>query len=130
VTEVPTNEEVRLMTVKLNDRAYEHAKKLINEGKFLYDQRDAWSEHQPSTSKENEFIQRHGFPEYGKWYLAINDDYKDDTKRHYEFPYGDFENAHRCAILTAESRAGQYKHFDVENAAAHLHGMMEATQKT
>ncbi|MGC1298430.1 MAG: hypothetical protein WA869_25670, partial [Alloacidobacterium sp.] len=49
-----------------------------------------------------------------------------DTKRHYEFPYGDFEKAHRCRILTAESRAGQYKHFDVENAAAHLHGMIDA----
>jgi hypothetical protein len=62
----------------------------------------------------------HGFFEYGKWYLAINDEYGEDTKRHYEFPYGDFEDAHRGGILTAESRAGQYKHFDVENAAAHF----------
>jgi hypothetical protein len=114
------------MTVRLNNRAYEHAKRLINEGKFVYDQRDAWSEHQPSAQRENEFIERHGFFEYGKWYLAINDEYREDTKRHYEFPYGDFEDAHRCGILTAESRAGQYKHFDVENAAAHLHGMIDA----
>jgi hypothetical protein len=28
-----------------------------------------------------------------------------------------------CAA--AESRAGQYKYFDIENAAAHLHGMMD-----
>jgi len=42
------------------------------------------------------------------------------------FPYGDFKRVHRCAILAAESRAGQYKHFDIENAVAHLHGMMEA----
>src|ERR1700731_4090638 len=31
-----------------------------------------------------------------------------------------------CGVLTAESRAGQYKHFDIENAAAHLHGMVDA----
>jgi hypothetical protein len=68
---VPTNEEVRLMAVRLNNRAYEHAKRLITEGKFVYDQRDAWSEHQPSASKENEFLERHGFFEYGKWYLGV-----------------------------------------------------------
>ena len=50
---------------------------------------------------------------------------KEDTKGRYEFPYGDFEKVHRCGVLTAESRAGQYKHLDIENAAAHLHGMIE-----
>jgi hypothetical protein len=29
-------------------------------------------------------------------------------------------------VLAAESRAGQYKHFDIEKAAAHLHGMIDA----
>jgi hypothetical protein len=48
----------------------------------------------------------------------------------FKSPYGDFENVHRCGVLTAESRAGQYKHFDIENAAAHLHGMMEASKDT
>jgi len=28
-------------------------------------------------------------------------------------------------VLAAESRAGQYQHYDIENAAAHLHGMLE-----
>jgi hypothetical protein len=31
---------------------------------------------------------------------------------------GDFENVHRCGILAAQSRAGQDKYLDVENAAA------------
>jgi hypothetical protein len=31
-----------------------------------------------------------------------------------------------CGVLSAESRAGQYKHLDVERAAAHLHGMIDA----
>jgi hypothetical protein len=33
---------------------------------------------------------------------------------------------HRCGVLAAESRAGQYRYFDIENAAAHLHGMLDA----
>jgi hypothetical protein len=44
------------MAVRLNNLAYDYAKRLINEGKFVWDQRGAWSEHQPSTPKENEFI--------------------------------------------------------------------------
>ena len=55
------------MTVKLNNRAYDHAKGLIQEGKFVFDERDAWSKHRPSARKENEFIQRHGMTEYGRW---------------------------------------------------------------
>jgi hypothetical protein len=114
------------MAVKLNHAAYEHAKQLIREGRFVFDERDAWSEHQPSAQQENEFLQRYGFAAYGRWYLGINDEKRAQTKGHYEFPYGDFTNAHRCGVITAESRAGQYKHDDIENAAAHLHGMIDA----
>jgi hypothetical protein len=114
------------MAVKLNRRAFEHAKELIDDGKFVFDERDAWSEHQPSAQQENDFIERHGFEEYGKWYLGINDARPKDTKGHYEFPYGDFKKVHRCGVITAESRAGQYKHFDIEKAAHHLHEMIDA----
>ena len=114
------------MTVKLNDRAFEHARGLIKEGHVVIDERDAWSEHQPSTKQENEFIEKHGYGEFGKWHLGIDDERRENTKGRYKFPYGDFENVHRCGVLSAESRAGQYKYFDVENAAAHLHGMIDA----
>jgi hypothetical protein len=108
------------MTVKLNGRAYEHATRLIEEGKFIDDEREAWSDHHPSTQMEKEFIDNNGFSEYSKWFLAINDEYHQDKNRHYEFPYGDFETVHRCGILAVQSRAGQDKYFDVENAAADL----------
>ena len=113
------------MAVKLNNRAYEYAQELVKQGRAVYDERDDWSEHQPTAAQENKFIEEHGFAEYGKWYLGINDEMDEDTKGHYEFPYGDFEKVHRCGVLAAESRAGQYKHFDIENAAAHLHGMID-----
>jgi hypothetical protein len=114
------------MAVKLNRRAFDHAKELVSDGRFVFDERDAWSEHQPSAQEENDFIERHGIEEYGKWYLAINDDRPEDTKGRYEFPYGDFRKVHRCGVISAESRAGQYKHFDIENAAAHLLDMIDA----
>ena len=116
------------MAVHLNRRAFNHAKELINEGKFVLDERGAWSEHQPSAQKENEFIQRHGFDEYAKWHLGIDDEEREHTKGRYKFPYGDFENFHRCGVLSVESRAGQYKYFDIENAAAHLHGMLDVVK--
>jgi hypothetical protein len=113
------------MAATLNRRAYEHAKELITEGRFIFDERDAWSEHRPSAEEENEFIRLHSFAEYGKWYLGLNDEKPEETKGHYEFPHGDFKDVHRCGLLSAERRAGQYQHHDIENATAHLHGMLD-----
>src|ERR1700733_10887876 len=85
------------MAVTLNRRAFEHAKELINEGRIVLDERDAWSEHRPSAEEENEFIRLHSFAEYGTWYLGLNDEKPEETKGHYEFPDGDFKDMHRCA---------------------------------
>ena len=112
--------------MKLNERAYDYAKKLIAEGKFVLDDRDDWSEHQPSTQDENRFIEEHGMDEYALWHLGINEDQPAENKGRYRFPYGDFAAVHRCGVLAAESRAGQYKHLDIERAAADLHGMLDA----
>ena len=59
------------MAATLNRRAYEHA---INNGRFVFDERDVWSEHRPSAQEENDFIHLHGYAKYGKWYLGINDE--------------------------------------------------------
>ncbi len=114
------------MAVRLNRKAFEQAKALILEGQHVYDERDAWSEHRPSAAAENDFIRAHGIDAYAKWYLGIDDEKPADSKGAYEFPYGDFKNVHRCGILSAESRAAQYKHEDIVSAVAHLHGMLEA----
>jgi hypothetical protein len=114
-----------VMAVKLNRRAFEHAKQLVAEGHFVDDGRDAWSEDQASAEDENKFIEEYGFGAYGKWHLGVDDGEPEDTKARYKFPYGDFQRAHRCALLSAEGRAGQYKHGDIELAAAHLKGMMD-----
>jgi hypothetical protein len=102
------------MATKLNKRAFEHAKNLISKGKCIQDEKDKWTN-----------LQKMSMSEYGKWYLVIEDDEGENNKGHYKFPYGDFENVHRCGLLAAETRAGQYKHTDIENAVAHLHGMLD-----
>jgi hypothetical protein len=114
------------MAVKLNRRAYDHARSLVKERRVVIDDRDAWSEHRPSAQQENDFLAEHGFGEYARWYLGVEDSAAPDTKGHYKYPYGDFKDVHRCGVLSAESRAAQRDHEDIEKAAAHLHGMLEA----
>jgi len=115
--------------VTLNIGAFEYAKELIKEGQVIADGRGAWGEHQPSAEAENEFIRLHGFGEYAKWHLGIDDRYAENTKRRYRFPYGDFKNIHRCGVLAAQSRAGQYQYHEIENAAAQLKAMIDMTRK-
>ena len=62
------------MAVKLNRTAYDHAKRLVEEGEVVLDERDDWSEHQPSAATENAFIEEHGFGEYSKWHLGVDDE--------------------------------------------------------
>ena len=117
------------MLVILNKTSVEHAKRSVEQGRYVFDEKDKWSEHQPSGKEENEYIEKHGFEEHGKWYLGVDTDEKEDTKGRYKFPYSDFAKVHRCGVLAAENRAGQYKYNDIETAAAHLHGMIDATRK-
>jgi hypothetical protein len=115
------------MAARLHRGGYEHARALIAQRRVTLDERDEWSEHQPSAEEENRYIEEHGIAAFGKWFLGVDDELGSDAKGHYKYPYGDFETVHRCAILSAESRAGQYDHDDIRSAAAHLHGMLEAT---
>jgi hypothetical protein len=117
------------MAVKLSERSFEFAKKLIDEKRVVLDVMDDWSEHEPSTQQQNEFIEKHGYGEYGRWFLGVDDEEGEETKARYKFPYGDFENVHRCGVIAAEVRAAQRKYTDIEVAAAHLHGMLDELGK-
>jgi hypothetical protein len=117
------------MAVTLHRSALTHARNLVKQGKAVRDERDAWSEHQPSAAKENEFIRRNGWREYGQWHLGVDTAADEETKARYKFPYGDFSRVHRCAVISAESRAGQYKYLDIERAAAQLLRLLGAGSK-
>jgi hypothetical protein len=114
------------MAVKLHRPGYDHARRLVEAGSVVLDDRDAWSEHRPSAQAENAFIQEHGWEAYGRWHLGVEDERDRETKGRYKFPYGDFKDIHRCGVLAAESRAGQRNYAEIEHAVAHLHGMLEA----
>ena len=76
--------------------------------------------HHPNRAAENEFIRVHGFSQYARWHLGIDERHPENTKARYKFPFGDFENLHRCGLLAVRSRARQFGHPDIEAAAAQL----------
>ncbi|GAA1839503.1 hypothetical protein [Agromyces salentinus] len=108
------------MAIRLNETALRNARSLVRDGKVERDERDDWSEHAPSADEENAFIEEHGWTEYRHWHLGIDDDANEETKEAYSFPYGDFRKVHRCGVISLESRAGQYDHDDVRDAAKKL----------
>jgi hypothetical protein len=108
------------MTVTLNQRAYERAKELIDEGRFVFDERDAWSEHQPSAMEESEYIRLHGFAEHGKWCLGVNSEKPENTKGTISFPMGISRMSTAVAYSLGKAVPAKYQHYDIENAAAHL----------
>jgi hypothetical protein len=116
--------------LKLNEDALALAVQLVKQGYFIADGKGAWSEHRPPTDEENEFIRLHGFSEYAKWHLGIDERYAEKTKQRYKFPYGDFKNVHRCGVLAVQSRAAEYSYSEIENAAAQLRQMIEATRNS
>jgi hypothetical protein len=74
--------------VKLNERAFEHANALIIDGRFVHDDRDGWSDHQPSAADENRFIEAHGIQEFGRWCLGVDNDEGEDTTGRYSASTG------------------------------------------
>jgi len=117
-------------SVRLNPIALAYAKQLVADGRVVIDRKGAWAKDRPSTELDNEFIRVHGFSEYAKWHLGIDDRYRENTKRRYKFPYGDFKNVHRCGVLAVQTRAREYRYSEIENAAAELRAMIQAHAKS
>jgi len=117
-------------SVRLNPIALAYAKQLVADGRVVIDRKGAWAKDRPSTELDNEFIRVHGFSEYAKWHLGIDDRYRENTKRRYKFPYGDFTNVHRSGVLAVQTRAREYRYSEIENAAAELRAMIQAHAKS
>ena len=106
------------MPVQLNRTAVEHARHLVENDQYVKD--SDWSEAQPSTKDENDFLDRHGWDAYAKWHLAEDTDENEETKGRYKFPCGDFHRVHRSGLVAAKQRAGEWDYADVEEAADRL----------
>jgi len=94
------------------------------------DKKNDWGDHQAAAQQENDFIRDHGFTEYSKWHLGIDAMHVQNSKARFKFPFGDFKNIHRCALLAVKSRAHQYGYSDIEQAAVRLLEMMESKKRT
>ena len=112
--------------VKLNEGAFTYAQQLITQGHIALDKRTEWGDHHPTGQNESDFIRDHGFAEYEKWHLGIDVTHAQKTKARYKFPFGDFKNIRRSALLAVKSRAHQFGYPDIENAAARLLQMMDS----
>jgi hypothetical protein len=115
---------------KLNQTALESCKELIRRGRVIIDKKGAWGQHQPSSEEENEFIRLHGFEEYAKWHLGIDEGRSEATKARYKFPCGDFKNVHRCAVLAVKNRAAQFNYDEIEQVASDLLQLIEMQQSS
>ena len=116
-------------TTRLNENAFAYAQELITQGHVLLDKKNEWGDHHPTTQQDNDFIRDHRFAEYSKWHLGIAPTHAQRSKARFKFPFGDFKNIHRCALLAVKSRAHQYGYSDIENAAERLLEMMERTTR-
>ncbi|MFD5225277.1 hypothetical protein ACFWHT_06595 [Microbacterium sp. NPDC058342] len=114
------------MVTRLNKDALAHARALLERGDVVRDERDDWSEHAPTTDEENAFIEEHGMAEFARWHLGEDTDASEGTKGRCTFPYGDLSRLHRCAVISAESRAGQYDHDSIEKALKDLLAEIDA----
>ena len=113
------------MAVRLNKRSFDHAVDLIAERRVVLDDRDAWAEHRPSARAHDEFIAANGWAAYARWHLGVDEARPSQTKAHYRYPYGDFQDVHRCATREAESHAGARGYEEIVRAAEFLSGMLE-----
>jgi hypothetical protein len=116
--------------MKVNPEAVKHAKRLIEDGKYVTD--TDWSESQPSAQDENKLLEKHNWSDYSQWFLGLDTDENEDTKGRYKFPYGDFKQVHRDGVIAAKQRAAQNDYAEIEKAADQLLDMIdkrEAKQK-
>jgi hypothetical protein len=116
-------------TIRLNENAFAYAQELITQGHVVLDKKNNWGDHHAAAQQENDFIRDHGFAEYSKWYLGIDATHTQNSKARFKFPFGDFKNIHRCALLAVKSRAHQYGYSEIENAAERLLEMVERTRR-
>jgi hypothetical protein len=112
--------------MNVNKQAVKKAKDLIKKHQYVID--SDWSEAQPSSDDENKFLDRHDWDDYGQWHLALDSSGTDETKDHYNFPYGDFRRVHRSGLIAVKQRAAQNDYWEVEQVADELLEMLDKTK--
>jgi hypothetical protein len=111
--------------VRLNRVSFEFAKSLIQDGHVVTGTEKPWSASTPSAEDANHFIGKFGWPQYAKWHLGVSESLRETTKHRYKFPFGDFTNVYRSALVAAKTRAAQTHHNDIRDAATELLALID-----
>lgn len=117
---------------EVNKKAVAHAKRLIDKHQYVLN--SVWNQAQPSAEAGNDYLERHGWDEYGAWHLGLTVGANDETKARYAFVFGDYRRVHRMGLIACVYRAAEWNHKDVELAAhkllQHLDEVHAATKKS
>lgn len=113
------------MRVTLNPEAFEHAKRLIADARYVADEAAASRAHRPPVELENEWLLERGDEAYTLWHLGVDHDEHHDPKAKYVYAYGDFEDVHRCALADVARRARAASHVEIEQAARELERLID-----
>ena len=106
------------MKYSVNDAAVARARRLIDGRQYVLD--SDWGDVQPGADRENEFLKRHSWEEYGEWHLGLTDGASEETKARHAFVYGDFRRIHRTGLIACHYRAAEWRHKEIELAAHDL----------
>lgn len=106
--------------------AFEYAKKQIKQGNVDCGEHN-WAENKPTPQAQDVYLSDHTYHEYGQWFLGTKKGTSEDTKEHFEFPLGNFNKVYRSGVIAAKQRAAQFKHHEIEEAAAELLDLIDST---
>ena len=109
----------------VNDAAVAKARSLFDARQYVLD--SDWGAVQPKASEQNDYLEKHGWDEYGQWHLGLTEGAQDETKARYAFVYGDFRRIHRTGLIACVYRASEWRHKDIELAA---HDLLQRLDKT
>ena len=112
---------------RVNEAGIAKAHALIDARQYVV--RSRWTEAQPTTDDENEFLESHTWEEYGEWHLALTEGASDDTKARFAFVFGDFRRLHRMGLIACHFRAAEWAHKEIELAAHDLLQRLDERRK-
>jgi hypothetical protein len=124
VLSAPLGTETPMAHYTVNDAAVAHAGRLIERRQYVLNSN--WGDVQPDADRQNAFLERHGWDEYGAWHLGLTAGPSDESKARYAFVFGDFRRVHRSGLIACVYRAAEWRHKAVELAAHDLLQRLDA----
>ncbi|WP_189171989.1 hypothetical protein [Pilimelia anulata] len=107
-----------MASYSINKVAVDRARRLIAGRQYVLD--SDWGAVQPRAAAENAYLESHGWPAYGEWFLGLTDGATEETKGRYAFAHGDFRRLHRSGLIACVYRAAEWRHKEIELAAHEL----------